>query len=84
MPSHPVPARIESLIGWAEVELAAHKVRLKHEGRSAEPSDPFDQVECLKLWLAALHSCKPLRSGGQTIYVDLSASGAFSLHGRGP
>ncbi len=47
-------AQIEAMIGQAEAELAAHRLRLKHEGRSPNPSDPFDQVGCLKLWLAVL------------------------------
>ena len=47
-------ARIGALIGQAEVELATHKLRLKRAGRSPSRADPFDQVGCLELWLAAL------------------------------
>jgi hypothetical protein len=53
-------ARIEAMIGQAEAQLAAHKVRLKREGRIPNPSDPFDQVGCLELWLAVL---RQLRDG---------------------
>ncbi len=45
---------IEAMIGQAEVQLAAHKLRLKREGRSPNPCDPFDQIGCLELWLAVL------------------------------
>lgn len=47
-------AEVEALIGHAEVQLAAHKLRLKHEGRAPNPSDSFDQVGRLNLWLAVL------------------------------
>jgi hypothetical protein len=54
------------MIGQAEAQLAAHKLRLKREGRSPNPSDPFDQVGCLKLWLAVLRRLRSeqLRQSG--------------------
>jgi hypothetical protein len=51
-------AQIEAMIGQAEAQLAAHKLRLKHGGRTPNPSDPFDQIGCLKLWLAVLRGLR--------------------------
>ena len=62
-------ARIEAMIGQAEAQLAAHKVRIKREGRSPNPSDPFDQVGCLELWLTVLRELRDgllRQSRGQT------------------
>jgi hypothetical protein len=49
-------ADIEALIEVAEDELAALRLRPKHDGGPPpDPSDPADPVSCLELWLAALH-----------------------------
>jgi hypothetical protein len=46
-------ASIEALIEQAEHELKA--LRLKgNGGPPPDPSDPFDPVGCLEIWLAAL------------------------------
>ena len=70
-------AQIEAMIGQAKAELAAHKLRLKCEGRSPNPSDPFDQVGCLELWLAVLRQLRNdlLRQGGTECQL-----GRFSPH----
>jgi hypothetical protein len=47
---------IEALIEVAEDELAALRLRLKHDGGPPpDPSDPADPISCLEIWLAALH-----------------------------
>jgi hypothetical protein len=65
-------AKVEALIGQAEVQLAAHKLCLKREGRSPDPSDAFDQVGSLELWLAALreHRAGLLRVRQQQPHVQ--------------
>ena len=50
----PELAEVEALVAQAEVELAVLRQRLEHEGRSPDPSDPFDSVGCLEIWLRAL------------------------------
>jgi hypothetical protein len=49
-------ADIEALVEAAEDELAALRLRRKQDGRPPpDPSDPFDPISCLEIWLAALH-----------------------------
>ncbi len=48
-------ADMEVLIERAESELEALRLRLHQEGRlPPDPSDPFDPITCLEIWLAAL------------------------------
>jgi hypothetical protein len=47
---------IEALIEVAEDELAALRRRRQRDGgQPPNPSDPFDPLSCLEIWLAALH-----------------------------
>jgi hypothetical protein len=49
-------ADIEALIEVAEDELAALRLSIRRDGGSSpDPSDPFDPISCLEIWLAALH-----------------------------
>jgi hypothetical protein len=46
---------VEALIEVAEDELAAlRRHRQRDGGQPSNPSDPFDPVSCLEIWLAAL------------------------------
>ncbi len=51
-------AEIEAMIARAEAELSALRFRLGREGRAVDPSDPFDPVHCLEIWLAALYATR--------------------------
>ena len=52
----------DALITEAEAELARHKRRLEQAGGPAPaPSDPFDPISCLELWLKALRRCRAQR-----------------------
>ena len=63
----PELAEIEALIAQAEAELAALRRRLGQDGRPPDPSDPFDPVGCLEIWLAALYATRAglLHASGQ-------------------
>ena len=50
----PELAEVEALIAQAETELAVLRRPLECEGRSPDPSDPFDPAGCLEIWLRAL------------------------------
>jgi hypothetical protein len=50
----PELAEVEALIAQAETELAVLRRPLEREGRSPDPSDPFDPAGCLEIWLRAL------------------------------
>ncbi len=47
-------AEIEALIARAEAELAELARGLEQDGHGPDPSDPFDPVGCLEIWLRAL------------------------------
>jgi hypothetical protein len=51
-------AEIDALITGAEAELAALKLHIGRKGRVPDPSDAFDPVGCLELWLAALYASR--------------------------
>ncbi len=49
-------AKITTLIEEAETELKDVRRRLQREAcLPPKPTDPFDPVSCLGIWLAALH-----------------------------
>jgi hypothetical protein len=50
----PEMAEVEALIAEAEAELAVLRRPLEREGRTPDPSDPFDPAGCLEIWLRAL------------------------------
>ena len=50
----PELAEVEALIAEAEAKLAVLRQHLECEGRAPGPSDPFDPVGCLEIWLRAL------------------------------
>ena len=57
MPPDPAQelADIEALIELAEDELKALRLRSRRDGGPPpDPSDPFDPISCLEIWLAAL------------------------------
>ena len=60
-------AEIEAMIVGAEAELVALKRRLGQECRVTDPSDPFDPIRCLELWLCALYATRArlLQASGQ-------------------
>ena len=63
----PELAEIEALIAEAEAELAVLRQRLECGSRAPDPSDPFNPVGCLEIWLAALYATRAglLHASGQ-------------------